>query len=511
VAQRGRSEPASPKHTQRAKAGAALVLLLVAGVLVVAYRPIRESRYRSRLPTVPAFSHEPAALRDYVENADRVARASPTSANSVAALGVAYHANLFYDQADRAYALATELGGDWRWAYFRALVHEVRGDAAAVATALQDVVARAPEFSPAWWRLGEAEFKLGRRDAAIAAFERARSLPEPPAEPWPGAPARKAAAPVAAYAALGLARAALAAGNAEQARQVLERVMATSPAFGPGMRLLATAYTSLGRAGDAERAVRRADRLPGYDPYVDPSFVMLARESRNPTFLLQQAAAADAGTNGAWREFMIRRALELAPENADALQELATLLRVLRRFDEALVLFRRLEQRVPDDPRIPADIGRCLSGLRRYDEAEQVLRRALANLDDANTRYDLGLVLDRTGRPAEAISEYKLALARNPTHRDALNNLGVTFARAGRLAEAAAQFERLVAADPANPDAHTNLGAILLSTGHPDRAAQEFGAALEIDPGNTVARDALAKTNFPKKPADSAGQPPSLR
>jgi len=239
--------------------------------------------------------------------------------------------------------------------------------------------------------------------------------------------------------------------------------------------------------------------------------VMLARESRNPTFLLQQAAAADAGTNGAWREFMIRRALELAPENADALQELATLLRVLRRFDEALVLFRRLEQRVPDDPRIPADIGRCLSGLRRYDEAEQVLRRALANLDDANTRYDLGLVLDRTGRPAEAISEYKLALARNPTHRDALNNLGVTFARAGRLAEAAAQFERLVAADPANPDAHTNLGAILLSTGHPDRAAQEFGAALEIDPGNTVARDALAKTNFPKKPADSAGQPPSLR
>jgi len=67
-------------------------------------------------------------------------------------------------------------------------------------------------------------------------------------------------------------------------------------------------------------------------------------------------------------------ALELAPENADALQELATLLRVLRRFDEALVLFRRLEQRVPDDPRIPADIGRCLSGLRRFKSLPSTCR-----------------------------------------------------------------------------------------------------------------------------------------
>jgi tetratricopeptide (TPR) repeat protein len=399
--------------------------------------------------------------------------------------------------------LADELGGGWRWTYFRALVHEARGDPAAAARALQDVVARAPQFSPAWWRLGDAEFKLGRRDAAVAAFDRARTLPEPAVEPWPGAPPRKSAAPVAAYAALGLARAALAGGDAERARQILEEIMATAPAFGPGMRLLATAYTSAGRAGDAERAARRADRLPGYDPYVDPTFVMLARESRSPTFLLQQAAAADAGTNGAWREFMIRRALEIDPENADAMQELATLLRVLRRFDEALALFRRLEQKVPDDPRVVADIGRCLSGLRRYEEAEGVLRRALASLDDANTRYDLGLVFDRTGRSAEAMTEYKLALARNPTHRDALNNLGIAFARAGRLGDAAAQFERLVAADPANPDAHTNLGAILLSTGQSERAMHEYRSALDIDPGNAVARDALAKTNFPKTSADA--------
>ena len=52
---------------------------------------------------------------------------------------------------------------------------------------------------------------------------------------------------------------------------------------------------------------------------------------------------------------------------------------------------------------------------------------------------------------------------------------------------------------------------MLLSTGRPDRAALEFQAALEIDPGHTVAREALTKTKFPKKPADSDRRVPAVR
>jgi tetratricopeptide (TPR) repeat protein len=308
------------------------------------------------------------------------------------------------------------------------------------------------------------------------------------------APARRAVASISAYAGLGLARVALARGESERARMLLEEVTTAAPSFGPAVRMLGTAFAALGRNEEAVRTVRRAERLPGYDPYVDPTFETLVRESRSPTFLLQQAAAADAGTNGQWREYLIRRALELDPDNTDALFELATLLRVFRRFEEALPLLIRLQQLTPDDLQVAADTGRCFSGLRRYGEAEAMLRRALSGLDDANTRYDLGLVLDRTGRPAEAVAEYRRALERNPTHRDALNNLGVMLARAGRLSESVQLFERLVDADPANADAHANLGALLLSSAQPERAAAEFLAALDIDPGHAIARDALAKT-----------------
>jgi tetratricopeptide (TPR) repeat protein len=292
---------------------------------------------------------------------------------------------------------------------------------------------------------------------------------------------------IAAYATLGLARLALAEGRADAARALLEPVTTISPRFGPAFRLLGSAYAALGRSSDAERMVRQADRLPAYDPYVDPFNDRLARESRSATFLLQQASATDATTSGAWREYLIRRAIEVDPENQDAPVELAALLRAERRYEEALEVLERYRRDVPGDYQALADIGRCLSGLQRYTEAEGVLRRALDGLDDANTRYDLGLVLDRTGRVPEAVAEYERALARNPNHRDALNNLAVDLARLNRTAEAVRPLEHLLSIEPDNVDARVNLGLLRLAQHQRAQAEAEFRRVLSTDPQNARA------------------------
>src|SRR5262249_46751942 len=174
---------------------------------------------------------------------------------------------------------------------------------------------------------------------------------------------------------------------------LLEDITAKNPDFGPAFRLLGTAYADLNRTEDARRATRKADRLAAYDPYFDPMIDALARESRSSTFLLQQAAVADLTTNAPWREYLVRRAIEFDPGNTDALYELASILRTLRRYDEALELLERHRRLVPSDLQALADIGRCLSGLGRLPEAEAVLRRALARHDHANTPYHLALAL----------------------------------------------------------------------------------------------------------------------
>src|SRR5262249_9798896 len=143
----------------------------------------------------------------------------------------------------------------------------------------------------------------------------------------------------------------------------------------------------------------------------------LIAESRSSTFLLQQASTADLDTNAAWREYLVRRAVEFDPRNADALADLATMLRVLHRYDEALQVLERERGVVGDDPQLLAEIGRCLIGLQRYQDAEPVLRRAVDQLDDANAHYLYGVVLDRVGRLPESAAEFGRALERNPTHR----------------------------------------------------------------------------------------------
>ncbi len=415
------------------------------------------------------------------------------------ALGRAYHADLFLDEADRAYAAAEALSSGWRWTYYRApgRRHPRRHRGAGRRAA--------PAWSPPrptsarGGGLGEAEFKAGRHDRAAEAWRRALPLPEPPPVEAPartegGAPARlpgRAGAPVSAYAALGLARVALVQGDAQAAADRLEAVTAGAPGFGPAFRLLGDAYATLGRPDDAAQALRTADRLPQYEAYLDPLSEALVRESRSTTFLLQQAATADLETNAAWREYLIRRALAFDPDHDVALAELAATFRRLRRYEEALELLERRRRRQPDDFGVLADMGRCLSGLRRYREAEEMLRQALEGLDNAPTRYELGAVLAASGRPGEAVAEYRRALDRNPNHLGTLNNLGVALADQGRMDEAARHFERLITLAPENVDAHANLGLARASAGARDGAARAFREALRLDPDHAGARTGL--------------------
>ena len=470
-------------------------LLAVAAVVVAALAYggtiwIRRTTAVARLPALPELAGQPASVGAHLREKLSTAQQDPVSPDAVAALCLAYHADLFYEQAERCYAWLAELSpSEWRWTYYRALLQSERGGGDALAARLRQVLAIAPGFGPAWLRLGDAEFKEGHPDRAEEAWNRAVTTQEPPraAETPPHA----ADAPVAAYASLGLARIALARGDAEQARQILERTTVQAPRFGSAFRLLAESYIAIGRSGDAGGATSRANHLPPYAPYADPMVDALARESRNSTFLLRQASEADLRVNAPWIEYLIRRALEFDPGNPDVVGRLARMLRTVGRSGEALDLFARYNRMVPDDFQALGQIGSCLSDLGRFDEAEPFLRRAHQQLDDALTHYNLGALLSATGRLDEAVVEYQHALNRDPSDPDARSNLAAVLVKQGKLGRATEELTRVLEIDPENANAHTNLGLVLAQQGHLERAAGEFQTALRLNPGLTQAAEAL--------------------
>ena len=261
--------------------------------------------------------------------------------------------------------------------------------------------------------------------------------------------------------------------------------------FGPAHRLLAQAERRLDHPDRASRHERRADALGAYVPLSDAFVDTLCRESAHSTFLLKHAALAARARNPRWREWLLRRAIDVDPTNPDVVFEMATMLQATSRSTEALELYRRHETLVPGEVQTQVQIGKCLTALNRLDEAEAVLRRAAAR-GDAVASYNLGELLDRTNRDDEAAGQYAAALAIDPFHARALNNLALVLTRKGRMGDALPLYERAVAAAPNDPDPRNNLGSAWLQMGRVREAVASFEEALAIDPDHVDALNNIA-------------------
>jgi tetratricopeptide (TPR) repeat protein len=464
------------------------VAVVVAGALV--FLRGRNDALAERIPVPPPSAAQSKAVAAHLTARYDAARAEPTSPAAVGALCVAFHADMFFDEADRCYRFVTELdSSQWRWRYYRALIQAERGGGESLVETLRRVVNQAPDFGPAWQRLGDALFKARQYEEARDAWERASTAP--PSDSNQASPPHVVEVPLSAYANVGLARIALVQGDTMQARALLERVVKEAPHFSSALRLLADVYRTFGREADAEQLVYRANRLQPFAPYLDPMVDDLARESRNSTLLLRLSSEANLAVNAAWAEYLTRRALEFDPDNPEAVVKLGRVLRTVGRNEEALDYFQRYHQMVPGDFLGLAHIGSCLSAMGRYQEAESYLRRAVAGIDDPQTHYNLGLLLSITNRTPEAIAEYQKALARDPMHADARLNMATAFARQGRIDVALDELTRLVAQDPDNAAARTNLGVLLIQQGRIEQARVQLEAALRSDPGLEPARQAL--------------------
>lgn len=205
-------------------------------------------------------------------------------------------------------------------------------------------------------------------------------------------------------------------GRFAEAAASYERVIAREPGDWEIWNNLGNARRAHGDLREGLAALRRAAAIR---PDVPPIQANLA------------AALAEAGELEAALE-AYRAADSLAPGNEPLLLETARLLRHLGRPEEALATLPPSAA-----PEASIERGRILAGLRRLDEAQAAYRAALeAAPGNAEAWLELGIVLERAGRPAELASLLAEAAAQDVADDDLAYLRALDLEHRGRRSEA---------------------------------------------------------------------------
>ena len=236
-------KPESREHQGYDKASLLKTAALAVGLGVATWvlAPVLlPSNVPADYPRLPDLKTANSSMRDVLKSADRDARRHSGSAEAMGKLGMAYHANLFLEQAARAYRIAARLApGDYQWVYCQAYLEEENGNATEQVRLLEQTLRLKPDHVPSQLSLADAFFKLDRLDDAERYFEMAARAP--------GGSAFLQAT-------FGLGRAAARRRDWNKVVAYGASLTSAYPSLKPPYELLQEAYGALGQAAKAEEA-----------------------------------------------------------------------------------------------------------------------------------------------------------------------------------------------------------------------------------------------------------------
>lgn len=183
-------------------------------------------------------------------------------------------------------------------------------------------------------------------------------------------------------------------------------------------------------------------------------------------------------------EASYRAALAIAPDYADALNNLALLCVEFHRNEEAEQAYRQLLSKQPGYLNAHINLGNLLRESGRIEEAQYHFRRAIElNPVAALPHERLGTLLQSQGRVVEAIENLTLALDADPASAVTWNNLGACHFVLGEHGLAEAAFRRAM---DISVDDNPAWGNLLLLSNYTSLDAKEcfelhrgFGESLE--------------------------------
>jgi predicted O-linked N-acetylglucosamine transferase (SPINDLY family) len=152
-----------------------------------------------------------------------------------------------------------------------------------------------------------------------------------------------------------------------------------------------------------------------------------------------------------------RQAIAIAPNYAEAHNNLGAVLSKQASLDEAIGCFERAIALKPGLAQPHVNLGLAYKSQDRTDEALACFNTALSiDPELAEVHNNLGILLQERGQLDDALAHFRKAVALKPDLAQAHNNIGIVAADRGRLHEAYAHYRKAMALQPDYAEAWSN-------------------------------------------------------
>ena len=452
------------------------VIAAAAGAAFLLWRAQeREAIALAGVPEVPDLSRWHGDFGREVREANAAVREAQNPIEPLARLAGLYHVNGYSAQAIQALTALHRLDPtNARWIYLRADLHFRADERDAAETLLRQVLEFDPSYLPAWFRVGKLLIQRGAIDAAREAHARAVEV-----------------APQDVRALVYQIAFEVARREASDARSRLDGLVELYPDIAELHELLAAIHTQDGNLDAMERerqlAVAAPLKLSDADPWVDD----LAHHCFDIERLSAFAGTAVLDRRFDFAEYLLMRAIQIAPSEPSLLKDLQSLYLRMGRPEDALRVLETAAADALDDPELRAIQASLLSAQGRFEEAISLLQAALQRRPDAAQLYAaLGPALGLAGRPAASVPALREAIRLDPTLVDAQFNLGISLQAIGQVGAARIATERVLSMRPDHPDAHVLLASLALESGDLEAAESTLNRLMNLRP------DANARAMF---------------
>ncbi|MFK7960690.1 MAG: tetratricopeptide repeat protein [Phycisphaerales bacterium] len=419
------------------------------------------------LPPVPAVQTDsfPPAVQEQLDAAMDAVESRPTSVRRNGELAMMLQTYRQFAVAEIMYARTRQIAPNtFKWAYLHAITLTAVGELDAAERAFARAIELDGDYDLARIRRAEVLSDLGRTDEARAAFEAVLPRMKDVSE-----------------ARFAYGQFLIAEGDPAAAIEEIQAAMRISGDFGSAHYQLAVALRALGKLDEAEQQFllaeeRRTQPADGSDRYINE---LLPLNRNEQPFVQRAKILAEAGRLAEAREF-IDLALERNPESLPAhvsMMGLAVQLNELELFET-----HRAQAEVigGESPRYWYALGLARSSQQRWQESFVALERA-RQLDpiDPNTLVQLAIVGPEVGvndRAREGV--LRRALEIDPAHPVGNWLLGERLSGSQRAEEAVPLLRRAVEREhPARHLMYIELARALARTGDGPGANEQLDLA----------------------------------